>query len=65
MRRVTSGRRFFVGLGLEREALSRSRPFQTAGQPGFKVRNCGKVHIDSAANDRGDIEIGHRKVIAE
>jgi hypothetical protein len=58
-------RRFIVGLGLERQCLSGSRPIETAREPGLEVRYRRKVHVDSAADDRGDIEIGHREVVAE
>src|SRR4029077_15332700 len=58
-------RRFIVGLGLERQCLSGSRPIETAREPSLEVRYRRKVHVDSAANDCGDIEIGHREVVAE
>src|SRR5262249_35108899 len=54
-----------VGLGLERQCLSGSRPIETAREPGLEVRYRRKVHVDSAANDRGDVEIGHGEIIAE
>jgi hypothetical protein len=59
------GRRFIVSPGLESQCLSGSRPIETAREPGLEVRYRRKVHVDSAANDRGDIKIGHREIVAE
>src|SRR6476469_408351 len=56
---------FIVGLGLERQCLAGSRPIETAREPGLEVRRRRKVHVNSAANDRGHIEIGHGEVVAE
>src|SRR5262249_51530732 len=42
-----------------------SRPLETAREPGLEVRRCGKVHVDSTADDGRDIEIGYREPVAE
>jgi len=58
-------RRFIVSLGLERKCRLGGWPLETAREPCLEIRHCGKVHVDSAADDRGDVEIGHREVGAE
>src|SRR6266566_5152491 len=40
----------------------RRRKFETALEPCRKPRRCGKIHVDRAADDRGDVEIGDREV---
>src|SRR5215470_1809340 len=53
-----------VGLGLERKCLPGSRPIKTAREPRPEVRHRRKVHVDGAANNGGDVEIGHREIDA-
>jgi len=58
-------RRRAVRLGLERERRARGRPVEAAHQPAFEVRHRVELHVDGAADDGGDIEIGHREIAAQ
>ena len=56
------GRRFAIGLGLQRQRLLGRWPRQTARQPGLEVRHRRQVHVDRAADDGRDVEIGDREI---
>src|SRR5262249_8404490 len=54
-----------IGLGAQGPRRARGRAFETALEPCRKARRCGEIHVDRAADDRGDIEIGNGEVLAQ
>ena len=50
-----------IRFGLEFERRTRRRPVEAALEPAGKMRLCAEIHIDRAADHRGDIEVGDGK----
>ncbi len=65
MRRVTSAGVALSDFGLELQRRARRRPVEAARKPAFQMRPRRELHVDRAADDGGDVEIGHREILAE
>src|SRR5215472_4167462 len=54
-----------IGLGAQGPRRARRRAFETALEPCRKARRYGEIHVDRAADDRGDVEISDGEVLAQ
>ena len=58
-------RRSVVGRVLQRERFAGGGTLQATHQPGLEMRHRAQVHLDGAADDGSDVEIGNGEVVAE